>query len=78
MSNEEFIPPKLVEFAYIVDGEVVEVQGYSEDAEMQIAIYSSDPKIVRVTDENRRMVTGHTLHGATWDGEKFLPTQLME
>ena len=75
--TEEFIPPVLVQFAVIVDGEVVEVQGFSEDAEMQIAIYSSNPQIVRVTEENRNMVSG-TLHGATWDGEKFLPTQLME
>ena len=75
--SDEFITPKLVEFAVIVDGEVVEVQGYSEDAEMQIAIYSSNPQIVRVTDENRYMVPG-MLHGATWDGEKFLPTELME
>lgn len=75
--SDEFVRPTLVEFAVIVDGEVVEVQGYGESAEMQIAIYSSDPKIVRVTEENRWMVPG-MLHGAKWDGEKFLPTELME
>ena len=75
--TEEYTPPALVQFAVIVGGEVVEVQGFSEDAEMQIAIYSSNPQIVRVTEENRYMVPG-MLHGATWDGEKFLPTQLME
>lgn len=75
--SEEWSPPPMVQFAVIVDGEVVEMQGFSEDAEMQIAIYSSNPQIVRVTEENRHFVPGNLL-GATWDGEKFLPTELME
>ena len=71
MSNDEFMPPKLIQFAVVVDGEVAEVQGFSEDAEMQIAIYSSNPQIVRVTEENSRNLFGH-IHGSTWNGTEFL------
>jgi hypothetical protein len=71
--SDEFIPPKLVEFAVVVDGEVVEVQGFSEDAEMQIAIYSSNPQIIRVTEENSKNLFG-MLHGATWNGTEFIAT----
>jgi hypothetical protein len=69
--TEEFIPPALVKFAFIVDGEVAEVQGFSEDAEMQIAIYSSNPQIVRITEENSKNLFG-PLHGALWNGTEFL------
>lgn len=71
MSNDEFIPPKLIEFAVVVDGEVAEVQGFSEDAEMQIAIYSSSPQIIRVTEDNRKHLIG-PLHGSLWNGSEFL------
>jgi hypothetical protein len=71
--SDEFIPPKLVQFAVVVDGEVAEVQGFSEDAEMQIAIYSSNPQIIRVTEENSKNLFG-MLHGATWTGTEFIAT----
>lgn len=70
MSDDAFIPPTLVRFAVVVDGEVAEVQGYSEDAEMQIAIYSSNPQIIRVTEENTKNLIGN-LHGSFWNGTEF-------
>jgi hypothetical protein len=73
MSDDTFTPPTLVRFAVVVDGEVAEVQGYSPDAEMQIAIYSSNPQIIRVTDENTKNLFG-VLHGARWNGTEFLAT----
>ena len=70
MSDDIFTPPTLVRFAVVVDGEVAEVQGYSEDAEMQIAIYSSNPQIIRVTEENTKNLIGN-LHGSLWNGTEF-------
>lgn len=69
--SDEFKPKKLIQFAVVVDGEVAEVQGFSEDAEMQIAIYSSNPQIIRVTEDNSKNLIGH-LHGAVWTGTEFV------
>jgi len=44
-------------FAFVVDGEVAYLHGYSNNAEQAIAALSSDPKVVAVSwDDFQRMM----------------------
>ena len=58
-------------FAFVIDGEVVEVVAFPEEAEKIIAIYESNPTIVPVTPENQSGLFGGVL-GSTWDGTQFI------
>jgi hypothetical protein len=58
-------------FAFVIDGEVVEVVAFPEEAEKIIAVYESNPIIIPVTPENQSGLFGDVL-GSTWNGLNFV------
>lgn len=57
-------------FAVVVDGEVAEILSFSSEAAHQIAVYSSNPVIIPVTEDKLLQPDLISL-GCIWDGEKF-------
>ena len=59
-------PDDFVSFAIIVDGEVVHHLTMQKQQEMHVAIFSSDPKFIRVKPNDQPPL------GTKWDGENFV------
>jgi len=58
-------PDEFTSFAIIIDGEVVHHLTMPNTQEMHVAIFSSEPKFVKVPANDQPPL------GAKWDGEKF-------
>ncbi len=62
-------PDDFVSFAIIVDGEVVHHLTMPKEQEMHVAIFSSEPKFVRVPPNDQPSL------GSKWDGENFVSVE---
>lgn len=58
---------RVVYFAFVVDGEVTHLHAVSKEIEMIVASMSSDPKVIRLTDDQAVKVKG----GWYYDGSEF-------
>jgi hypothetical protein len=66
---EEFID-KQAFFAYVVDGEVTHLHTVDFNLELVVSSLSSDPKVIRLTNDQALKVKG----GWYFDGEEFKET----
>lgn len=65
-------PEQYEYFAFVVEGEVAVIMPVlAQSMEAHVAAWSSDPKVVRLTQEQKNVVQS----GWTFDGQTFNPPQ---
>ena len=62
-------PEKYEFFAFVVDNEVAVIYPISKELEMYTAAWSSDPKVIKLTDEQKSRVYS----GFIYNGVDFVP-----
>ncbi len=70
MSNTPYTTPEDYEFfAFVVDGEVAFKFPVQLSLDMMIAVFSSNPTVIKLSEEDKLRVT----EGWTYDGNGFNP-----
>lgn len=57
-------PQQFEFFAFVVEGEVASIIPVKTDAELLVAAWSSDPKVIKLTSEQKNVVQNGDLLGA--------------